>query len=187
MMLKIVIVTKKLILLLLLFSWLSGFSQPTKLTIGMRRNTAQTLMGNTKIDFYYRDKTVYIFPDSVLLTIEFDEKELCKGFFWRGNKEEAVKKTMEQNGFTKRDSITYYAKDFPGLLKRNMEASTFEYRFIPAVIEQKLEEKTARKNMFPEKKATKRKLEVEETIPIEKPFYGFTIIGIRVWKAKEKK
>jgi len=175
-----------LLILFSLFSFTTAVAQPVKLEPGMKRNTAQTLMGNAKIDFYYRDKTVYVFPDSVYFTIDFDEHEWCKGFSFSGENENALEKAITENGFSKRDSATYYAKDFQGLLKKEKQGSQTIFRFVPIAVEQKLPLTQAGRQEKPARQSKKKKIKAEEVLPQEKPFYGFTVLGMKIWEGKQK-
>ena len=134
----------------------------------MRRNTAQTMMGDAKIESYHREKIVYTYPDSVFFVIEFNESELVKGFYWKGKKEADVVKTLEKNGFMKKDSV-YTALNFPGYFKREEHADPV-FRFVGSALPQEAEKKKA--------------IPVAEETPKGKPFYGFTILGMKVWEAK---
>lgn len=171
MLLKIVSVKTCIISFSFLFICLASFAQPARLELGMKRSTAQTLMGKAKIDSYTLARTVYTYPGSVFFTIDFDENELCKGFYWSATDEPALIKTMEQNGFVRRDSVAFTANDFGGTFQKESENSQVIYRFIPSATAQQPQEKKA--------------VPVEETIPKEKPFYGFTILGAKVWEKEE--
>ncbi len=153
-------------------SVVSSLAQSTKLELGMRRNTVQTVMGRAKIDLYQSDKTVYAFHDSVFCTIDFDGNEQCKGFYWWAQNDTVLTKTIQENGFLIRDSITFYAKDFSGVLKKDANTKTPVYRFIAAPPDTLTQ--------------VKKPLTLTEQAPKEKPFYGFTILGAKVWKKKEK-
>lgn len=175
MLLKIVIVKYCLPVLFILVMTQPLFSQVSKLEIGMKRNAAQTLMGKTKIDEYKKDKTVYLFADSVFFTIGFDDSELCNGYSWSGKNEVVLVKSIEENEFAKRDSVTYYAKNFSGILKKETVGSEIIFRFIP--VDYNPNSATVKKeNTQPE----------PEALPAEKPSYGLTIFGMKVWEPKEK-
>jgi hypothetical protein len=159
-----------LILCCILFSNL-GFAQPTQLEIGMRRNTAQTMMGKAKLDAYKKDKSIYAFADSVFFTLEFDATDYCSGFFWSAKNETALEKTLSENGFTKKDSITFGAGNLKGVLKKEQQGADYIYHFVaapPSLGDQ-----------------TKRPTKTIEEAPKEKPFYGFTVFGAKVWEKKE--
>ncbi|MGE0635277.1 MAG: hypothetical protein AB7G44_17450 [Bacteroidia bacterium] len=146
------------------------FAQPALLETGMRRNTAQTLMGKAKLDTYKKDKSIYAFADSVFFTLEFDAADYCSGFFWWAKNETALEKTLNENGFTKRDSITFTAPELKGLLKKEQQNTEHIYRFVAATPE-------------PEEQ-TKKPEKMTEDTPKEKPFYGFTVFGAKVWEKK---
>jgi hypothetical protein len=148
-----------------------AFAQPAQLETGMRRNTAQTLMGKAKLDTYKKEKSIYVFPDSVFCTLVFDAADYCSGFFWSAKNEQALEKTLRENGFTKRDSITFGAPELKGLLKKEQQSTEYIYRFVAAPPQ-------------PEEQAKKPEKAVEVT-PKEKPFYGFTVFGAKVWEKKE--
>ncbi len=151
---------------------LTAFAQPTQLELGMRRNTAQTLMGKAKLDNYKKDKSIYAFTDSVFCTLEFDAADYCSGFFWSAKNETALEKTLTENGFTKKDSITFSATELKGLLKKEQQNTEYIYRFVAAPPQ-------------PEEQTKKPEKTVEE-IPKERPFYGFTVFGAKVWEKKIK-
>lgn len=153
------------------FILLNGFAQPMQLEQGMRRSIAQTMMGKMKIEDYKKEKTTYLFPDSVYFVMEFDKDEFLNGFFWHSKNQAALEKTLEENGFAKMDSVTYGAKNFQGLLKKEIQSSETVYRF------------TAMENAVREK--NKKKVIEQEETPREKPLYGFSILGIKVWEKKE--
>ncbi len=155
----------------LLFT-LSIVAQPVKLELGMRRNTSQTFMGKTKIDSYVQEKTTYIFPDNVFLTIEFNEEDYCKGFYFFGKNESEIEKTLTGNGFTKKDSLCFGATGFKGILKKEESDSQITYRFVADTVQLAVQQK--------------KPVQVKEETPKEKPFYGFTILGTKVWEKKEK-
>lgn len=136
----------------------------------MKRNTAQTLMGKAKLDTYKKEKSIYVFADSVFCTLEFDANEYCLGFFWSATSETALEKTLLETGFIKRDSITFGAPELKGLLKKEQQTNEFVYRFVAAPPQ-------------PEEQ-TKRSEKIIEETPKEKPFYGFTIFGAKVWEKK---
>lgn len=150
---------------------LTAFAQPTKLELGMRRNTAQTLMGKTKLDTYKKDKSIYAFAGNVFFTLEFDVNDYCSGFYFSGENMPAIEKTITENGFTKRDSI-FTAPDFAGYFKREEQSLVLIYRFFPAPATQVV---------------TKELKPAAEDTPKEKPFYGFTVFGVKVWEKKENK
>lgn len=159
----------KLILTFCLFIFtLTAFTQPALLEKGMRRNTAQTLMGKAKLDTYKKEKSIYVFADSVFCTLEFDAADYCSGFFWSAKNESALEKTLIENGFTKKDSITFSAPELKGLLKREQQSTEYIYRFVAATPQ-------------PEEQ-TKKPEKVIEEVPKEKPFYGFTVFGAKVWE-----
>ncbi|MCG3165838.1 MAG: hypothetical protein POELPBGB_01613 [Bacteroidia bacterium] len=155
-----------------LFS-LTAFAQPSKLELGMKRNTAQTLMGKAKLETYKKDKSVYAFADSVFFTLEFDANDYCSGFFWSAKNETALEKILSENGFTKKDSITFSAPELKGLLKKEQQTTQHIYRFVAAIPQ-------------PEEQVKKPE-KIAEEIPKEKPFYGFTLLGMKVWEQKENK
>lgn len=128
-------------------------------------------MGKAKLETYKKDKSVYAFADSVFFTLEFDAADYCSGFYFSGENMQAIEKTIAENGFTKRDSI-FTAPDFAGYFKREEQSLLLIYRFYPAPATQVVTKET--------KPAT------EET-PKEKPFYGFTIFGAKVWEKKVTK
>lgn len=148
------------------------FAQPVKIEVHMRRNTAQTLMGKAKLDTYKKDKSIYAFADSVFLTLEFDANDYCSGFFWSAKNEHDLEKTLLENGFAKQDSITFSAPELKGYLKKEQQYTEYIYRFVAA-------------SPQPEEQKKKPEKAVEET-PKEKPFYGFTILGIKVWEKQKK-
>ena len=150
---------------------LTAFAQPVKLEVHMRRNTAQTLMGKAKLDTYKKEKSIYVFADSVFCVLEFDAADYCSGFFWSAKSETALEKTLRENGFTKRDSITFSAPELKGLLRKELQSTEHIYRFVAAAPQ-------------PEEQAKKPEKITEET-PKEKPFYGFTVFGAKVWEKKE--
>jgi len=156
----------------LLFSF-TALAQPAQLELGIRRNAAQTLMGKAKLDAYKKEKSIYVFADSVFLTLEFTTDDYCSGFFWSAKNETALEKTITENGFMKRDSTTFGAPELKGLLKKEVESTEYIYRFVAAILQ-------------PEEQAKKTTKPTEET-PTEKPFYGFTILGAKVWEKKESR
>jgi len=148
----------------------SAIAQPVKLELGMKRNTAQTMMDKAKIDSYKKNQTVFVYPDSVLFTISFDENEICTGFFFSGKDEPSLEKCMESNGFTKRDNLSFIAKDFPGVMKKESENTTLHFRFLQSSDQNSPQPQTA----------------AEDETAKEKPFYGMTILGTKVWEAKQE-
>lgn len=148
---------------------LTVLAQPTRLELGIRRNAAQTLMGSAKLETYKKDKSIYAYADSVFFCIEFNGDEYCSGFFWSGKDESNLEKTITENGFTKNDSI-YTAPDFPGYFKKEDETTPLVYRYFSAPLTQ------------PTVKAV---APIIEETPKEKPFYGFTVFGAKVWEKKE--
>jgi hypothetical protein len=154
----------------LLFSLIT-LAQPTRLELGMRRNAAQTLMGKAKLDLYKKEKSIYAFADSVFFCIEFNGDEYCSGFFWSAKNKNALEKIITENGFTKKDSVSFGASDFKGLFKKEEEGGLqTTYRFIADTVQQTEQQK--------------KPIEIKEETPKEKPFYGFTILGAKVWEKK---
>jgi len=152
---------------------LTAFAQPTQFELGMKRNTAQTLMGKTKLETYKKEKSIYAFADSVFFTLEFDANDYCSGFFWSAKNETALEKILNENGFTKKDSITFSAPELKGAFKREQQNTEYIYRFVAAIPQ-------------PEEQ-TKKPEKIAEETPKEKPFYGFTIFGAKVWEKKVTK
>lgn len=136
----------------------------------MRRNTAQTLMGKAKLDTYKKEKSIYAFADSVFCIIEFDVADYCSGFLWLAKNETALEKTLHENGFTKKDSITFGAPELKGLLKKEQQNTEHIYRFVAAPPDTLTQ--------------IKKPVKIAEETPKEKPFYGFTILGAKVWEKK---
>ena len=104
---------------------LTAFAQPVKLEAGMKRNTAQTLMGKTKLETYKKEKSIYAFADSVFFTLGFDANDYCSGFFWSAKNETALEKILSENGFTKKDSITFSAPELKGTFKREQQNTEY--------------------------------------------------------------
>ena len=152
-----------------------SFAQPSAIGVGMKRNAVQTLMGKTKINLYEKTKTVYSYPDSIFLTFQFDVNEMCTGFSWFSDskKEFALRRAIENFGWLKQNDSTYTRNNPISFLKQNKNYKNIE--FIYESTEQKLLQVSSSQTTFNTASTLKRK-----------PFYGFSILGYKVWEKKEK-